>query len=108
MGTIRQYRPSFFSGFENATAEYKTLEELMDIPFVKNFRLDPRHKEEVTDKKFDRYAISDYGETREGESVVLVAEYKDGQHWVVGFCDRNEIILGLPAWKSMREKKIKV
>lgn len=34
---IKQYRPNFFSGFENEIVEFKTLEEFLNIEFVNNF-----------------------------------------------------------------------
>jgi hypothetical protein len=35
---IKQYRPNFFSGFEDEITEFKTLEEFLNIEFIKNTR----------------------------------------------------------------------
>ena len=37
MNKIYQYRPAYFSGFEQEIASFNTLKELLSIPFVKNF-----------------------------------------------------------------------
>ena len=34
--TIKQYIPNFVSGIESQTAEFNTVEELREIPFVKS------------------------------------------------------------------------
>lgn len=79
MNAIRQHRPAFFEGFDNATVEFNTLEELLAIPWVKNFS---------TIKGFHRFSVSDNH---------LMAEYRMGREWwVVGFLkDKN---VGLPLW----------
>ena len=78
---IRQYRPAFFEGFENETVQFNTLEEMLAIPWVKNFAANP---------DFYRFSISDRH---------LMAEYRAGREWrVVGFLrDPN---VGLPAWEQ--------
>lgn len=37
MFKIQQYRPNYFSGFEDIIAEFNTIEEFLNIDFVKNF-----------------------------------------------------------------------
>ena len=38
MPTIKQYRPGFFTGFENELKEFNSLDELFSLDFVDNFR----------------------------------------------------------------------
>jgi hypothetical protein len=42
---IKQYRPNFFSGFEDEVAEFKTLEEFLNIEFVKNAKDIEKYKD---------------------------------------------------------------
>ncbi len=73
MAKIKQYRPNFFSGFENETVEFATTEELLNVEFVKKFKRDG----------FSGFALSTYG-----EQTNLIATYKNGKKWwVVGFID---------------------
>jgi hypothetical protein len=37
MYKIVQYRPSYFSGYENEFSQFNTIEEFLNIDFVKNF-----------------------------------------------------------------------
>lgn len=37
MYRIEQYRPAYFSGYDNLNAEFNTIEEFLNIDFVKNF-----------------------------------------------------------------------
>lgn len=37
MYKIKQYRPNYFSGFENVIVEFNTIEEFLNIDFVTNF-----------------------------------------------------------------------
>ena len=67
MSRIRQYRPAFFEGFKNETAEFDTVEELEKIPFVKKF---------AEGDGFFQFSIADEH---------LMAEYERGTRWhVVG------------------------
>jgi len=81
MNTIRQYRPAFFEGFENETVEFSTDEELINIPFVKNFSND----------KFSHYAVSDNH---------LMAIYDDGFEWWVIGTIQCPASVKLPKWNG--------
>ena len=81
MNAIRQHIPASVVGFEEdaVTIEFDTLEELVAIPFVKNFSIYGN---------FYRYSVSDNH---------LMAEYRGGREWwVIGFLQNPDI--GLPAW----------
>lgn len=94
MPTITQYRPAFFDGFENEVNEFNSVEELLRIPWVKQFS-----NGEV--KNFHRYSVS-MPNKKWGESKChLMAEYDNGAvWWVVGKMDENEIIEELPKWEA--------
>lgn len=64
---IRQYRPDFFEGFNNETAQFNTLDEMLAIPWIKNF---------AAIQGFYRFRI---------DRDHLIAEYREGREWwVVG------------------------
>lgn len=76
---IRQHIPDFCEGFEKAVVEFNTLEELLAIPFVKNFS---------AHDSFHRYSVNDNH---------LIAEYRGGREWwVVGILKSS--VEGLPEW----------
>jgi hypothetical protein len=79
MNKITQYRPAFFEGYENATVEFKSAEELLNIPWVANFANRP---------DFHKFSVSDEH---------LMAEYRGGREWwVVGLLDKP--VAELPKW----------
>ena len=92
MASIKQHIPNFVSGVDPETVEFQTLDELLDISFVKIWK----------DKNFYQYSVS---EDRWG--TILMAEYNSGiKWWVVGNIKgttREE--LGLPEWKPVYENK---
>ena len=93
MPVIRQHRPAFFEGWENEVVNFNTVEELLAIPFVKNFSDQPN---------FDKYSISksDMGD-------MLMAEYDGGLiWWVVGHLKEAED-LQIPVWNDHRASALK-
>lgn len=69
----RQYRPAYFTGFEDGVAYDLGYDEITTPPWFRNFEHDD----------FDRWEIEPYG-----AELIISAHYKDGQHWVAGFaCD---------------------
>lgn len=81
MNEITQYRPNYFSGFENETVSFSSTEELLEIPFIQNFK----------HGKFSSFSKSDNR---------LMAEYDDGyEWWVVGMIKSPELV-DLPEWKA--------
>ena len=82
MNRIRQYRPAYFTGFENATVEFDGVEALLAISFVTSF----------VNESFHQFSI----DTTNGDNIALMAEYDDGNKWwVVGFLDSP---VDLPRW----------
>lgn len=77
--TIRQHIPDFFEGFEKALVDFNTLEDLLAIPWVKNFS---------AHANFYRYSVSDNH---------LMAEYRGGRTWWVVGTLRHRVD-GLPEW----------
>lgn len=78
MNKIYQYRPSFFEGFNQEIVSFNSLNEMLSIPFVKNFS---------EDKNFDRFSLAQEGH-------YLFAEYwinNKHEWWCVGwFEDDND------------------
>jgi len=91
---ITQHRPAFCSGFTNEVVEFKTTEELLNIPFVKKF------SDKIDDTNFYRYSLSAHGYRK-----LLMAEYNEGTiWWVVGYIDDwNLYDFKLPDWKPIKD-----
>ena len=92
---IIQYRPAFFSGFENDAVRFDTVEQLLAIPWVQGFT---RSHGDGCD--FHRFGISPYPGRNPDEANAghLMAEYGMGfSWWVVGtIADITQV--ALPAW----------
>jgi hypothetical protein len=83
---IKQYRPNYYSGFEEEEVEFNSVDELLNISWVKKFS---------DDNSFYRYSISD---------ECLMAECNNGYDWyVIGMLDTP--FSGLPKWKAKDRKK---
>jgi hypothetical protein len=101
MATIIQYRPSYFSGYENAINEFNSLDELLNIEWVDAFKRLPNDQ---ISPSFHQFSINKWSDQND-HKYVLIAEYKEGfEWWVVGYIDDNEIIKELPIWKAKYEK----
>lgn len=74
--TVRQYRPAYFEGFDNAVVEHVDLKDLMNpdvLPWLKNFM----HDDDPS------YAfVGFYTETGYGNELLISARYNNGKHWV--------------------------
>lgn len=74
--TVRQYRPAFFSGFEDAVVEHVETKDLMNpdvLPWLKNFQ----HKDDPS------YAFVEfYMESYWLNELTISARYNNGKHWV--------------------------
>lgn len=85
---IVQHIPPFVVGILPKIIEFETLEELLDIPFVKKF------KEDVG---FYQYSISHIEELKDS-SIYLIAEMNLGKNqWVVGYLNEK---VDLPKWRN--------
>jgi hypothetical protein len=95
---ITQYRPAFFSGFENEKVEFDTIEELLNIDFVKGWSTDPG---------FFQYSLS-YDICWDSQ-LKLMVEFKNEskmEWWVIGFISADsydEIINMLPKFQPRDE-----
>jgi len=68
---VRQYSPSFCTGFDLSVVEVNNKAEIVNVPWADRFRHDG----------FKEFKIDDY---YDGELIVS-AYYKNGEHWVVSF-----------------------
>ena len=87
---ITQYFPAFFEGFTPQTAEFETLEELLNIPFVKRVSW-------FVD--FSGYVMSN-GQNLDGkvDAEYLMATSQDGKEWwVIGRITGGTV--DLPTWR---------
>lgn len=97
MPTITQHRPAYFSGFENETKDFTSLEELLNIDWVDKFRKLPNGD---IDPDFCQYSTKKHSDLK-GYEYVLMAEYKNGySSYVIGYMNENEVIKELPVWES--------
>jgi len=102
-GVIRQHFPTFFSGFEKAYSPFSSLEELLDISWVKIKSKLPDGK---SNPDFFRYSIC-FAEER--NEYLLIAEYSGGDVWyVVGYMDKKgyDIVKELPIWEYKRKELV--
>lgn len=110
MATIKQYRPAFVTGYENQTIEFNSVEELLKIEFVDNFKKAYNKPLPANvpaglvalmdeDDKFHQFSISERTDHK-----ILMAEYKKGKEWwVVGFItDQAGIVNSLPKWEPKK------
>lgn len=68
---VRQYRPNYFSGFENAVYAGIDYDKIILLPFFDNFR----------HAGFQEFRIEPYSS---GEHIIT-AYYENGKHFVAGF-----------------------
>lgn len=96
---FREYRPNYFSGYDNKEIEVVSLKDIFEIEFVKNFSKDPN---------FHCYAVS-YGSVYQNEKspdhlMGLFKHDKDSgkcsEWWVIGYLiDFQEI--DLPKYEEL-------
>ena len=97
--TIKQYRPAFFTGFENENNQFESVFELINIKWVDNFIRWPNGD---LDPKFHQFSIS---VSDDHNDVILMAEYNEGYSWfVVGYIDKIDHVRDLPEWKPKYKK----
>src|SRR5262249_32897584 len=71
---VRQYRPAYFTGFENGVVRDVAYDDITKVPWAENFK----HPD------FSHFTVEKYGTEPDGE-LIIEAHYKTGDHWVVGF-----------------------
>ena len=71
--TLTQYRPNYFSGFEQQTHGFDTAEELLQAPWLKSFA------ESGKDREFYQFSLSPHTKNQ----TLLMAEYNEGRVWWV-------------------------
>jgi hypothetical protein len=72
---VRQYRPNFFSGFEDAVATGLAYDEITSAPWFENFRRNG----------FTEFKIEPYTD----DELIVVAHYADGKFYVAGFATKE-------------------
>jgi hypothetical protein len=85
---IRQYRPAFFSGFENYEGEVGSVTELEALEFLQGIQSDPA---------FYRFSLHRHY----GGAHMLLAELEHGyKWWVMGFLEGPDLarFAELPEW----------
>jgi hypothetical protein len=92
MATIRQHIPNFVSGIDPVSVDFETIDDLMNIDFVKQWKRN----------EFFQFSIAP-----SGNGYHLMCELKNGTKWyVVGYLTGvGEDKFNLPLWKAKREKK---
>lgn len=90
MPTIRQHIPSFIgSGPDAQQADYRTVSELLAIPFVARW---------ATDSNFHRFSQSQLW--KDGQ-VILLAEQDGGKKWwVIGYLSEPINAANMPLWQG--------
>lgn len=107
---IKRHIPNYVSGIEPQTVEFNSLSELLNIPFVLDFRMDAFGKD-AENPYFKQYSISPYvkhmkQELGSDEILLLMAEFDTDEkwtvsHWVIGYISKDEHDdLKLPIWES--------
>lgn len=100
MSKIRQHIPGFCSGLEPQSAEFETLKDLIEIPWVKRWK-DSLDKGDT----FTGYARG--SETK--EEHLLMAMYNNNTRWfVIGYMTKDSVSELVPEWKpdfSVYEKQ---
>ncbi len=90
---IKQHRPAYFTGFETLEVEFDSLDSLLDIDWVKNF------KKCWESDTFYRFSIC----REDNYKHKLMAELNSGKKWwVVGFIEAD--IPELPTWSPKYDK----
>lgn len=68
---VRQYRPNYFSGFENAVVRDVLYDDITNVPWSDGFK----------QADFKNFVIEPYN----GDELIISAKYENGESWVVGF-----------------------
>lgn len=72
---VRQYRPAYFSGFEDAVYSGVPEGRWATVPFFKNFMREG----------FSHFEVTPYGSYCDPPELIIDAHYTNGEHWVVAF-----------------------
>ena len=88
MNELTQRRPAYYTGFENETFQFETVDELLELDWVKNFaKRDDFHRFSVASRNPDKYSRR-----------TLMAEYQKGdEFWAIGFL--KEDVPELASWR---------
>jgi hypothetical protein len=93
MAFIKENIPPFFDILAPEIAEFNSQDELLEIPFVKRFRIDHEGNDDIF---FYRYSLFDTNK--------LLVEICNGKsNFVVGFLSGNYTFLHLPKWVPYEE-----
>ena len=85
---ITQHVPNYISGCDPRVTEFESLEELLEIEWVKQWST-----HDMKDLPFWRYS-----ESKGKYDIILMAEWKEGDKhtwWVLGYLSES---VGLPEW----------
>jgi hypothetical protein len=103
---IKRHIPNACDGLEASTIEFNTKSELLNIPFVLDFRMDP-FGEDKENPYFKRYSIAKYTKGLFGDDIyLLIAEFNTDEiwkeaFWVVGYISKYpHEELDFPVWEA--------
>src|ERR1700722_3374398 len=68
---VRQYRPNYCTGFEDAVYKDVPYDRITEVPFCANFK----------HSGFDHFIVEPYS----GDELMVSAKYTNGESWVVAF-----------------------
>lgn len=95
-----QYRPSYFSGFEQEQNHFDNTEQLLNIEWIKKF---------ACRNNFHKFSLSRDSDKYDGKPQhTLMAEYNNGfEWWVVAFIGDEDIsgISDMPEWVAKDKSK---
>jgi len=96
---VEQHIPASFSGFNRAKEEFNTIDELLNIDWIKKF---------AERDDFYRFSLArDKNSNSDKPQHVLMVEYKKGlEWWVIAYIRDKDIsgIKDLPEWEAKYEK----
>lgn len=106
---IKKHIPNACDGIDSVEVEFKTKSELLNIPFVLDFRMYP-FCEDKENPYFKRYSISPsnflFIQNPNSENYLLMAEFNINDKWkeafgVVGYITKNKYEeLDFPIWED--------
>jgi len=82
---VRLHRPAFFSGSTREQTNVETLDQVLQLEWIKRWAEEPN---------FDHFAQSPLG-----DQTLLMAMMRDGRHWVVAYLTIEAVPLNLPIWR---------
>lgn len=90
--SVHRYRPAFFSGFEDEYAEASSRDELLAIPWIRQW---------AEGDGFHRFSVTDCITGTRGLVRQVMAEVNGGLDWYVVGTIMSDETFGLPTWEAV-------